>query len=258
MNKMAKTAIALVALTAAFSFAQDSEKKGMQIGPRLSLGSFSTPSMVIQVEEKAAGQQLARPNQKIDGGLSFGGGVAVKIPVASFVEVAPEVNFLYRKVAHWDGLVQLNGVIPKMEMDITEFAISVPILALITLPEGVVSLPAYAKGIFLEVGPQIDLPLATKRKETWTRGIPTFERKFEERATVDVGLVVGLGYNITKNIAVDVRYVLGFTSFADNDKADELAKKNDWTFTGSDGKLKYWGADFKSTEQMFLSAIYYF
>jgi len=251
MNKIAKI-ITLAVLVATFSFAQDEGKKGIQFGPRLTIGTFSTPSMVVQIEQPELNTgtkyYLATPNRKVDGGLSFGGGIAAKIPVISFIDVAPEVNFLYRKVAHWDGLVTLAGKVPKMEMDITEFAISIPILALITLPEGVVKLPDMAKGIFLEVGPQFDIPIAAKRKESWTGSIPAFERDFEERTTVDIGITLGLGYNITKNLTVDFRYVLGLTDLADNKKADEIATKNGY----------HWAADYRSIEQFFLGAAWYF
>lgn len=248
MKKIAKMAVTIVVLVAAFSLAQD-EKKGLQLGPRLTFGSFSTPSMVINIEQpELHGYYLERPTKKVDGGLSFGGGLAVKIPIMSFIDIAPEVIFLYRSVLHYDGLVSIEGKVPKQEVDISEFAISIPILALITLPESVASVPDAAKGFFLEVGPQIDIPFAAKRKETWTGSIPSYERDFEERATVDISLVVGLGYNITKNIAVDVRYVMGLTNFADKKKADELATKNGW----------HWAAEFKSAEQYFLGASYYF
>jgi hypothetical protein len=181
MNNI-KMAIALIALTTAFSFADD----GMKIGARagFNLINYSTGNSDM--------------DKNIDMGMSFGAGAAINIPLTSSLKLQPEVAFYYRKPYSMETPeVSMMGIVisPKMESSYTEFAISVPIMVQFYVIDA----------LWLGAGIELDLPLSSEIV------VDDKGTKDEHRATLDFGIPVGLGYMIMPNLGVDLRCVIGLT-----------------------------------------------
>jgi opacity protein-like surface antigen len=83
--------------------------------------------------------------------------------------------------------------------EITEFAVSVPAL----LRYRIGTSPVYVLG-----GAHVDIPFGAKLKRD-SEGADDFD----ERASVDVGLTAGIGYQILKNLSADVRVANGLLSY---------------------------------------------
>ena len=192
MNKIVLI-IALVALTTTFSFSQENSLK---FGARASFNmhnvfGYGPPS---------------------DIGTGFGGGATAIIPIVSCLNFNPELNFYYRKL----NIVNLDKETAKREAYITEFVIGIPVMFQFT--------PIETFPLYLIAGAQLDIPLASESKTNMTITIPAgpmageleiseFEIPTEmDRAIVDFGAVVGFGYKISQNFAIDIRSLIGLTA----------------------------------------------
>jgi hypothetical protein len=178
MNKVVKMAMFFVALATVFSFAQDGVKFGVRAG-------FSLYDLSFGDKEN---------DEYVNIGHGFGGGLAVNIPIASFLNFAPEVSFIYRKPM----TMNVDG----FEAWISEFAISIPAM-LQFMPIGGVPL-------YLAAGVQLDIPIASERT-TKVEGVEATE-DYDDRASIDFGIPLGLGYLITPSFGIDVRAVIGITN----------------------------------------------
>jgi len=127
------------------------------------------------------------------GTLGVSAGVVANIPLGP-VTVGPEAAFIYRN----------NGG------DQTEMGVSIPVLFKWFPMEG----------FYVQAGIQADLPLGAKAgdvdmdgKETEIDLGPFFGGKMTvsnpKRATLDLGIPIGVGYFVMPNLSVDARYVVG-------------------------------------------------
>jgi hypothetical protein len=134
--------------------------------------------------------------------LGAGVGVAFQIPLGA-ISVNPEVAFLYRQLM--TSTVDM-GQAGKAEFSLKEFAISVPVTVRRNISD------AYAGA-----GIQADLPLAPKltRKISGTPGGTNDGEEtsdVDDRTSLDLGIAIVAGYNVSENIAVNVKAVIGLTN----------------------------------------------
>jgi len=127
---------------------------------------------------------------KYDLGKGYGGGLTVRIPLASKLFLNPSLDAYYRELFSWE---KGNGTM-------NEFVISIPILLQFT--------PIERGSFFLFAGPQVDIPIMSKLKykdETYDIG----------RAKVDVNAVLGLGYIIIPSLVIDIKAGMDITPVFD-------------------------------------------
>jgi hypothetical protein len=113
-------------------------------------------------------------------GMVISGGFVASIPAGPIV-IAPELAFIYRAYNYFYGRLFSK-----------EMAISIPVVLKFFPTEG----------LFLQSGVQFDFP---------------FDSEFSKRASVDIGIPMGLGYMVTPNFGIDFRYVLGLTPWTKQD-----------------------------------------
>jgi outer membrane immunogenic protein len=178
MSKIVKMAILLVALTATFSFAG-----GYAFRAGFSLYDYSTGN--------------SKADKNINIGYGFGGGLVSTVSLTSTLSFVSEFNFLYRKPMIQDLSDYYGSGAEAYE---TEFAISIPIMFQLAIAEGI---PYFAAGI------QLDTPISPKI--TLTDGKEEESESYDDRASIDLGVVLGVGYLITPSIGIDARVVIGLT-----------------------------------------------
>jgi len=205
MNRISKMAMFLIALVTMFSLAEakvvtkttkpdtkaNKTKEGTTYGARAGFSLYSYSSGDSDYDKY------------VDMGYGFGVALVINIPINSSISFVPEPGFLYRKPM----VVNISQTIPmvgsyKMEMYMTEFALSVPAMLQFTPVE---NLPFY-----LAAGVQLDIPIASEM--TMTVGGKTETAKTDGRRAVDFGIPLGAGYFVTPSIGVDFRAVIGVTS----------------------------------------------
>jgi len=180
MNKIIKTTMFLVALTATFSFAG--------YGFRAGFGLYDFSSEDRELD-----------NYTIKMGYGYGGGLVTISHLTSVLSFVSELSFFYRKPMILSTSKSKKGY--KEEMYLTEIAMSIPLMFQLAIAEGVP---------YLEAGVQLDSPISPKlteivdgEKESWDAN---------GRISMDFGFVLGIGYLITQNIGIDARAVISFTS----------------------------------------------
>ncbi|MDR1812561.1 MAG: PorT family protein [Candidatus Fibromonas sp.] len=137
------------------------------------------------------------------GMLGLRAGLEADIPVGPAF-LSPEIDFLYRNnwnVTYIDEIAQeaLDGTQP-------EFAISIPLMVKFIL----------GSTSFIAVGAQIDIPIAAMECFdddciSMDGRVSPYSLEERKRAVFDAGVVIGYGYVITPNLALDVRYLYGLT-----------------------------------------------
>jgi len=182
MSKMVKMAMLLVALAATSSFAGYGFRAGFD------LYDYSTGN--------------SNTDKDIKMGYGFGGGLVTTVPLNSTLSFVSEFSFFYRKPIIQDLSDYYGSGAEAYE---TEFSISIPIMFQLTLAQG---MPYFAAGI------QLDTPISPK--VTMTDGKNSESRDYDDRTSIDLGIVLGIGYLITPNIGVDARAVIGLTEPSKN------------------------------------------
>jgi len=186
MNKIFST-IAAVVLIVATSFAQ--EKYGARIGY-----SYNDPT--------------GDGSDEVDGGYAIGAGVVAILPISDVLAIRSGVEINYNKLF---GVSENLGNGVKIEAYVNEFLITVPVMAEYNLGDA-----------WLGAGVQLGLPFRSEiHTEISGAGAldGTETEKANGRATFDLGLAIGGGYNITPNIGIDVRVVIGLTDISNSDGA---------------------------------------
>ncbi|MDR2594705.1 MAG: PorT family protein [Fibromonadaceae bacterium] len=181
MSKIVKMAMLFVALTATFSF---SSTYGFRAG--FSLYDYSTG--------------YSEMDEYVKMGYGFGGGLVSIVPLNSKLSFVSEFNFLYRKPVIME--IPSDDYGSALEGYFTEYAISIPIMFQLNLAEG---MPYLAAGV------QLDTPFSCKITRKIS-GLPEESRDYEDRVSMDFGIVLGVGYLITPNMGVDARAVIGLTA----------------------------------------------
>jgi len=161
---------------------------------------------------------MSEMDKNIDMGHGWGVGLVVNIPLTKTLSFVPEVCFLYRKPI----IINMDEEMYRLHGYMFEFAISIPAMLKFTPTEGT---PFY-----LAVGIQVDIPTKSEtvaeaevdgRKET-------MNKETENRASLDFGIPLGVGYLITPNLDIDLRAVIGITSLS-----DESRTKDSWNQYGA-------------------------
>jgi hypothetical protein len=193
MNIIKKIAIAATFLCAATAV---NAEDGLKIGGRLGYSTQSVGAYDMSL-------------------LGVGAGVVINIPAGPII-VGPEVAFLYRSNFTYKSIDFKTGAVK--DVDQTELAVSVPIL--------VKYFPI--EGLYIQAGVQVDLPLNAKLgdepmdgKEIEVNGVKTGTFNWE-RAAIDLGIPVGVGYFVLPNLSVDARYVIGLLAHSKYKMANPL------------------------------------
>ncbi|MDR0331670.1 MAG: PorT family protein [Chitinispirillales bacterium] len=186
-----------LAVVLAGGIASSANAQGLQFGVRagMSMNMFS-------IDETGA--------PDFDMGFGFGGGLALKYAFTEQLSLNPEVSFYYRTLGSYS--TDLFGL-AKMEASFNEMAVSIPILVQYA---PIADVPLYVTG-----GIQLDIPFSTKAKVEMTYLGETEKEEedaSDERASVDIGIAVGVGYMILPNLGVDFRYVFNVNQPFDEDK----------------------------------------
>jgi len=144
----------------------------------------------------------------VNSGLGFGVGYTIAYPFSNFgislpLSLNPEALFYYRKIFNLseseDGDTH--------EENATEFAISLPVM--------IQYKPIAGQPFHVAAGLQFDIPFMSEIECSRTYANGESEDKtsdIDERATVDIGFALGIGYRITEKIAVDFRMVIGLSA----------------------------------------------
>jgi opacity protein-like surface antigen len=164
-------------------------------------------------------------------GMGGGGGIAAKLPMENSLTFNPEINFFRRNVYNHKLSGPMKIEIPagptmrEIEVDgtieesMSEFVIGIPLLLQFTPISNFYVLGGVLISIPFSSELTCNISLANPDPQ---RPMPEFETgtsDFESRSRVDIGAMLGAGYNITKNLAVDFRGAVDFTNIS--------AKNND-------------------------------
>ncbi|MDR2554377.1 MAG: PorT family protein [Fibromonadaceae bacterium] len=202
MNKI--LIIALLTLTAGFSFSQESTFK---LGARAGFNLYN-----VFWNGKPPGM-----------GMGYGGGITGVFPITGSLAFNPEVNFYRRNVYNHElsgdekieipaGPMMGTKVGGTIKENMTEFAVGVPLLLQFT---PISDVPFYVIG-----GVLFTIPISTKLEcdmslnPPWSAMDRSETMDFKNRSKVDVGIVLGTGYYITKNFAVDIRGSVDLTDIS--------------------------------------------
>jgi len=147
------------------------------------------------------GNEYKEMNEYLKMGNGLGGGLAINIPIVKFLTLAPEINFY--------SATPFYAERENVEIKINEFALSIPVMLQL--------MPFESAPLYVASGVQFDLPFVSKTE------IKVFGTKITGddylRASVDIGIPLGLGYYITPNFRIDSRMVLGLTEL---EKGEEV------------------------------------
>jgi hypothetical protein len=174
VNKIVKTAIFLVALVATSSFAG--------YGFRAGFGLYDYSSGDSQTDKY------------VKMGYGYGGGLVTIAPLTSVLSFVSELSFFYTKPM----ILSANEDGHKKEEYLTEIAMSVPLMFQLAITK---SVPYLAAGVQLDspISPRITKIIDGEKESRDVNG----------RTSMDFGVVLGIGYLITKNVGVDARTVIG-------------------------------------------------
>jgi len=159
--------------------------------------------------------------------IGWGAGVYYHIPLNQTLAVQPEVNYSRIGAKYTNDVVNTENLKTTYTNETTLDYIQVPVLLKIY--------PGESRFNF-EVGPQIGFNMYASNKakyNSYVNGTPiATETKSDIKDNiekVDFGAVAGLGYNITDNVNVGVRYYLGLNDTFKKE-ANLDAKNHAFTF----------------------------
>ena len=126
-------------------------------------------------------------------------GTAAKVAVNEKISVVPELDVDWRR--------QKND-----EISWSTWAIELPVLARYNaMPQ-----------MYFEAGPQFALLLSSEIEQDFGNHVETTKLgKIDALHTIEVGLDIGIGYSVTPNLDIDIRYGVGLTSIVDGKKFDD-------------------------------------
>jgi hypothetical protein len=135
-------------------------------------------------------------------GSGFEAGVFAHIPISNMpLEFLIGANAIYRKP---DNKEYMDENEQNTRSELTEYLLSIPALLQY-------SIEIKEQTFFLQAGAQIDIPLKSEQKIT--RGSEVAWLECPWRNSYDLGLVLGLGWRINENFALDIRMVRGISEF---------------------------------------------
>ena len=185
---------------------------------------FFTVSVKAQIGVRLAAN-LANISVSPDDGLShsskigFGAGLFYRIQAGNLT-IQPELNFVQQGAKSEFSLLGTN-----VTSSITMNYLQVPILVKYGFGD------MDAVNYFVQAGPYLGLGMGKVKSETCAGSdCETSEINYgsgdEDVKGLDFGLQLGAGVNITSNISVDARYVLGLSNFQNNPTGDASSKHN--------------------------------
>ena len=139
-------------------------------------------------------------------GFEFSAGGIMSINLSSMLHIVPEVAIAYRmnSYEYTSENITTSG-------DISAWEIDVPLLVRVDLPEGTEIL----EDMFIEAGPQLSLNLSSS--DSYEFGTNEGEDIIKP-ATLEGGIAIGVGYALSREMAVDLRFDRAFTDFAKKTK----------------------------------------
>ena len=139
-------------------------------------------------------------------GFEFSAGGIMSINLSSMLHIVPEVAIAYRmnSYEYTSENITTSG-------DISAWEIDVPLLVRVDLPEGTEIL----EDMFIEAGPQLGLSLSSS--DSYEFGNYEGEDIITP-ATLEAGIAIGVGYALSREMAVDLRFYRAFTDFAKKTK----------------------------------------
>lgn len=202
---MKKLVLSLAVMTGSMAFAQSSDIGfGAKAGVNIS-------TMTNKIGDKKVSEDAKEK-------VGYYAGLFVNIPVSESFSVQPEV--LYNNVGQKFDYKALGQTVSiKNNLDY----ISVPVMAQYNV----------AEGLYVEAGPQFSFLVNQKLKvsgvdnKTVTNAVEStlnVENSKDAYKTFDLGLGLGAGYKVYKNIGVNARYVVGLTN--DGKVKDTTIKNN--------------------------------
>jgi hypothetical protein len=186
MNKI--LIVALITLTISFSFSQENKLK---LGTRTELNLYN-----VFWEGKPPGV-----------GKGFGCGIVSVFPITSSLAFNPEFNFIYRNLYNHELDSEKLGT---MKESMKELALDASLLF---------QFMPFKPPFYFDGGFQFSIPFSTKltrsHKMTNRGPVPEEEtKKYGSRPIADLGIALGFGHYITRNLAIDVRGVVGLTNIS--------------------------------------------
>ena len=128
--------------------------------------------------------------------VGYYGGVFVNIPASEFFSIQPEV--IYNNLgSEVKGTVLGNSYSQKLNLNY----ITVPVMFQYK------ATPQF----YLEAGPEFGFLVSADSKTTWNNSTSTAELDKDNFNNFNMGVGLGAGFDITKNIGINARYVAGFS-----------------------------------------------
>jgi hypothetical protein len=128
-------------------------------------------------------------------GSGLEAGPALRIRVSDYVSIYAEAAYQYRTLYSFSYYSYANNYTNKE--NITESLVSVPVTVQFA--------PIYSVPFYAEAGVKLEIPLKTERS------INYIDNRVFSRNSTNWGVVLGLGYMVTPNFAIDMRGVAGLT-----------------------------------------------
>ncbi len=139
-------------------------------------------------------------------GFEFSAGGIMSINLSSMLHIVPEVAIAYRmnSYEYTSEKITTTG-------DISSWEIDVPLLMRFDIPAGTEILEDF----FIEVGPQLGINISSS--DSYEFGNYSGDDIISP-ATLEAGLTLGFGYELSREMAVDLRFYRAFTDFAKKTK----------------------------------------
>lgn len=139
-------------------------------------------------------------------GFEFSAGGIMSINLSSMLHIVPEVAIAYRmnSYEYTSENITTTG-------DLSAWEIDVPLLVRVDIPEGTEIL----EDMFVKAGPQLGINLSSS--DSYEFG--NYEGDdIITPATLEAGIAIGVGYELSREMAVDLRFYRAFTDFAKKTK----------------------------------------
>lgn len=145
--------------------------------------------------------------------IGYYAGVFINAPLSETISLQPEV--LYNNLgAETKGSVLGNTYSSKINLNY----ITVPVMFQYK------ATPQF----YLEAGPEFGFLVSADSKTTWNSSSTTAELDKEDFNGFNFGMGLGLGFDITKNVGLNARYVAGFSDITkpESDPSTDAKNKN--------------------------------
>lgn len=147
--------------------------------------------------------------------VGYYGGVFVNIPASESFSIQPEV--IYNNLgSEVKGTVLGNSYSQKLNLNY----ITVPVMFQYK------ATPQF----YLEAGPEFGFLVSADSKTTWNNSTSTAELDKDNFNNFNMGVGLGAGFDITKNVGINARYVAGFSDITKESGPSTDAKNKNNTF----------------------------